>query len=258
MKRFVALLLAMLLCVSCVLAEEIGELGPATVQAPTDPNEIGELIVATPAPVANDGIIEDAVPTAPADNMIEDATPAVMGGVIEDNTPAEPIEKVAEPLTASGETVTMKNVVLAVPAGWSVVSNTDDTASGGAIMLQMGANDGSNQMLQAQSQSIGTEENVKMIISSLGEEAFLSQTLIGTMQGFGVVIEEYEFAHFIGDLPCVRASENVNLGGVEYTMSMAVMLDGTHMVVIMLMLEGSDAAADMEALNVFMSPMMAQ
>lgn len=262
MKRILILMLVFALCLPCVMAEEIGELGPAVVQAPADPNEIGELIVATPAPVANDGVIEDAVPAAPADNSIEDATPAANNEAsIEDATPAAP----AAP-EASGETAVLQNVVLAVPAGWSVKNRTDDTATGGSISLYLTADDGSNQMMQAQSQSIGTQENIKSILDVMGAESFLSQTLVGTMQNFGVVVENYDYVMLKGDIPCVKTTEIISLtegNGMVSTMeelgdcamSIVVALDGTHMVVMMLIQEGVDAAAGAEMLNVVLSPM---
>lgn len=251
MKRILILLLVMMLCLPCALAEEIGELPPPTVEQPDDPNEIGELGGNT-TPNATTTVnesVEDAVPPAGGNELIEDATPAAPAAPVAPVAPAAP--------AASGETAKLKNMILAVPAGWSVVSNADDTAAGGAITLQMAANDGSNQMLQAQSQAIGTEEDIKKIFAAMSAESFLSQTLMGTMQNFGIIVENYDFVTLKGDVPCVRTTEIINMNSEvgECAVSIVVALDDTHMVVMMLVQQGVDAASGAEMMNVILSPM---
>lgn len=254
MKRFIALMLALLLCLPCALAEEIAPLVQSTPVPPTDPNEIAPLVQSTPVPPTDPNEIGALVQEEPT------AAPVEIGSAIEDiggSAEVAVAEETAAQLTASGEVVSLNNVVLAIPTGWTVAASQDGS-DGGPVLVSLESTTGTNEMMQAQSQPIGTEESVNNIITMLGAESFLSQTLIGTMQRFGIVIEEYEFAYFIGDLPCVRASEIITLSGVECAMNMAVMLDGVNMVVIMLALEGYDTTAGMEALNVVMSPMMAQ
>lgn len=243
MKRILILMLVFALCLPCVMAEEIGELPPPAVEQPDDPNEIGELGGNT-TPAATTPInesIEDAAPPAGSNELIEDATPAA---------------PVAAP-AASGETVALQNVVLAVPAGWSVTNRVDETASGGAIMLQVEADDGSTQMLQAQSQSIGTQEDIKSLLSVMSAESFLSQTLAGTMQNFGIIVETYDYVTLKGDVPCVRTTEIITMdGGVgECAVSIVVALDDTHMVVMMLVQQGLDVASGAEMMNVILTPM---
>lgn len=246
MKRILILLLVFALCLPCGLAEEIGELAPPTVNQPSDPNEIGELGGGTTPNAATTG-----------SEPVEESTVTVNNNEIGEEPAAvnEVVEEPAVAPTASGETVAMKNVILAVPAGWSVVSNTDDTANGGAITLQMTADDGSNKMLQGQSQSIGTQENVDLAVTTLGKEGLLSQTLLGTMQGMGIVIEEYDYVEYNGGIACVKASENVTMSVGECAMSVAVLLDGTHMVVVMMVLQGVDAVAGAELMEIVLSPM---
>lgn len=246
MKRIFILLLAFVLCLSCGLAEEIGEWVPPTVEQSSDPNEIGELGGDTTPNAAAIGseLVEESTVTVNNNEIVEEL--AAGNEIVEEQPAVAP--------APSGETVAMKNVILAVPAGWSVVSNTDDAASGGAIILQMTADDGSNKVLQGQSQSIGTQENVDFAISQLGKEGLLSQTLLGTMQGMGIAIEEYDYVEYNGGIACVKASECVSMSVGECAMSIAVLLDGTHMTVVMLVLQGVDAAAGAELLEIVLSP----
>lgn len=258
MKRILILLLVFALCLPCGLAEEIGELAPPTVNQPSDPNEIGELGGNTTPNAATTG-----------SEPVEESTVTVNNNEIGEEPAAvnEVVEEPAVAPAASGETAVLQNVVLAVPAGWSVKNRTDDTATGGGISLYLTADDGSNQMLQAQSQSIGTQESIKSILDVMSAESFLSQTLVGTMQNFGVIVENYDYVMLKGDIPCVKTTEIISLtegNGMISTMeeigdcamSIVVALDGTHMVVMMMIQEGADAAAGAEMMNVVLSPMV--
>lgn len=263
MKRFIAWALVLMLCIPCALAEEIAPLAVATPVPMADPNEIAPLVQATAVPPSDPNEIGEWIQPAPAagGDVIEDiggaAAPAAVGDAIENTGAADPdaIGEAVRQLTASGETVSMKNVKLAVPTGWSLEAIEDTTATGGGINVRM--NGGAGAMMQASSQPIGTEEDIKQLLSIMSAESFLSDILVNTMQGMGVVVEAYQFETY-NEIACVRTGETVSQNGVMCAMNVAVMLDGTNMAVLILMLPGYSLTEGAAALDTLLSPMAAQ
>ena len=264
MKRIFAWLLALLLLLSCAYAEEISEQGAN--KPTTDINEISEQgqPVQQKQQYETEGL-DWVVNTAPATEPIEE--PAVVTEPIEE--PAVVVEPIEEPVavtepaalpTDSGDRVGLKNVLLAVPSGWTVVSTEDTTQSGGGLSVVMTDLKTSGQ-LQADSRPVTGIENA---VQSVGAESVLSSVLVGAMQQYGIVIDTYDFVTLKGDIPCVKTCQVVNMSSDqatsagEYAMGIAAMLDGGNMVVIMQVIPGYSAADGAAVLDVVLSPMAAQ
>lgn len=264
MKRIFAWMLALLMLLSCAYAEEISEQGAN--KPTTNSDEISEQgqPVQEKQQYETEGL-DWVVSTAPVTEPIEE--PAIVTEPIEEPAVVvEPIEEpaaVAEPAalpTDSGDRVGLKNVLLAVPSGWTVVSTEDTTQSGGGLSVVM-TDAKTGGQLQADSRAV---EGIETAVQSMGAEAVLSNVLTGALQGYGIVIDTYDFVTLKGDIPCVKTCRVVSMSSDqatsagEYTMGIAAMLDSGNMVVIMQVIPGYSAEEGAAMLDIVLSPMAAQ
>ena len=239
MKRILCLLMALMMCLCCACADEIGELKPPTQEI--DPNEIMEQGTQQKEQYETEGL-DWITPAAPATEPIEE--PVV-----------EPImEPIEEPAAsaAAGELITVGNVTFALPEGWE---KSEDSEEGGVRMVS--ASSGMNQ-LQIQSQAIyGSLEEMNAMINMMGSEGMLEMIVGGTLSGFGLTEFDYTYAEYKG-IPCLTVNVDINMGEMPCGMGIAVMLDGCNMTMAMVMAIFGTAAESGSVLAAVLTPMTAQ
>lgn len=239
MKRILCLLMALMMCLCCACADEIGELKPPTQEI--DPNEIMEQGTQQKEQYETEGL-DWITPAAPATEPIEN--PAVEPIV-------EPIEEPAAS-AAAGELITVGNVTFALPEGWE---KSEDSEEGGVRMVS--ASSGMNQ-LQIQSQAIyGSLEEMNAMINMMGSEGMLEMIVGGTLSGFGLTEFDYTYAEYKG-IPCLTVNVDINMGEMPCGMGIAVMLDGCNMTMAMVMAIFGTAAESGPVLAAVLTPMTAQ
>ena len=239
MKRILCLLMALMMCLCCACADEIGELKPPTQEI--DPNEIMEQGTQQKEQYETEGL-DWIAPAAPATEPIEN--PAVEPIV-------EPIEEPAAS-AAAGELITVGNVTFALPEGWE---KSEDSEEGGVRIVE--ASSGMNQ-LQIQSQAIyGSLEEMNAMINMMGSEGMLEMIVGGMLSGFGLTEFDYTYAEYKG-IPCLTVNVDINMGEMPCGMGIAVMLDGCNMTMAMVMAIFGTAAESGPVLAAVLTPMTAQ
>lgn len=239
MKRILCLLMALMMCLCCACADEIGELKPPTQEI--DPNEIMEQGTQQKEQYETEGL-DWITPAAPATEPIEN--PAVEPIV-------EPIEEPAAS-AAAGELITVGNVTFALPEGWE---KSEDSEEGGVRIVE--ASSDMNQ-LQIQSQAIyGSLEEMNAMINMMGSEGMLEMIVGGMLSGFGLTEFDYTYAEYKG-IPCLTVNVDINMGEMPCGMGIAVMLDGCNMTMAMVMAIFGTAAESGPVLAAVLTPMTAQ
>ena len=239
MKRILCLLMALMMCLCCACADEIGELKPPTQEI--DPNEIMEQGTQQKEQYETEGL-DWITPAAPATEPIEEP---VVEPIV------EPIEEPAAS-AAAGELITVGNVTFALPEGWE---KSEDSEEGGVRMVM--ASSGMNQ-LQIQSQAIyGSLEEMNAMINMMGSEGMLEMIVGGTLSGFGLTEFDYTYAEYKG-IPCLTVNVDINMGEMPCGMGIAVMLDGCNMTMAMVMAIFGTAAESGPVLAAVLTPMTAQ
>ena len=239
MKRILCLLMALMMCLCCACADEIGERKPPTQEI--DPNEIMEQGTQQKEQYETEGL-DWITPAAPATEPIEEL---VVEPIV------EPIEEPAAS-AAAGELITVGNVTFALPEGWE---KSEDSEEGGVRMVS--ASSGMNQ-LQIQSQAIyGSLEEMNAMINMMGSEGMLEMIVGGTLSGFGLTEFDYTYAEYKG-IPCLTVNVDINMGEMPCGMGIAVMLDGCNMTMAMVMAIFGTAAESGPVLAAVLTPMTAQ
>lgn len=255
MKRILCLLMALMMCLCCACADEIGELKPPTQEI--DPNEIMEQGTQQKEQYETEGL-DWITPAAPATEPIEEpVVEPIMEPIMEpiEEPVVEPIEEPIEAPAASaaaGELITVGNVTFALPEGWE---KSADSEEGGVRMVS--ASSGMNQ-LQIQSQAIyGSLEEMNAMINMVGSEGMLEMIVGGTLSGFGLTEFDYTYAEYKG-IPCLTVNVDINMGEMPCGMGIAVMLDGCNMTMAMVMAIFGTAAESGPVLAAVLTPMTAQ
>ena len=251
MKRILCLLMALMMCLCCACADEIGELKPPTQEI--DPNEIMEQGTQQKEQYETEGL-DWIAPAAPATEPIEEPVVEPIVEPIEEPI-VEPIEEPIETPAASaaaGELITVGNVTFALPEGWE---KSADSEEGGVRMVS--ASSDMNQ-LQIQSQAIyGSLEEMNAMMNLMGTEEMLEMIVGGTLSGFGLTEFDYTYAEYKG-IPCLTVNVDINMGEMPCGMGIAVMLDGCNMTMAMVMAIFGTAAESGPVLAAVLAPMTAQ